>query len=51
MKKIEFEKFKFDLYMIRPKIKAPEIDDLDKIKFEDILEGSVEIGEKVKYRF
>jgi hypothetical protein len=35
--------------MIRPEIKAPEIDDLDKIRFENILEGNVEIGEKVKY--
>jgi hypothetical protein len=36
--------------MIREEIKAPEVDELDKVKFEEILEGNVEVGEKVKYR-
>jgi hypothetical protein len=40
----------FDDYaLIRQEIKAPEIDELDKVRFEKILEGSVEVGKKVKY--
>jgi hypothetical protein len=35
--------------MIRPEIKAPEIDELDKIKSKDVLDGEVLIGKKVKY--
>jgi hypothetical protein len=35
--------------MIRPEIKAPEIDDLDKVSFENILNWDLEIGGVVKY--
>jgi hypothetical protein len=36
--------------LIRSEIKAPEIDDLDKVRFKDILEWNIEIGNKVKYK-
>jgi hypothetical protein len=36
--------------MIREEIKAPEIDELDKVSFENILGGNVEVGEKVRYK-
>lgn len=37
---------------IRPEIKAPEIDDLDKINFEDLIWVEfINIGDKVKYNY
>jgi hypothetical protein len=39
-----------DYVLVRPEIKAPEIDELDEVRFENILEGSVGGGEKVKYK-
>jgi hypothetical protein len=34
---------------IREEIKAPEIDELDKISFENVLEWDIKIWKKVKY--
>ncbi len=38
-----------DFLVIRPEIKAPEVDFYDEVEYKKIISGNVEIGEKVEY--
>ncbi|MDD5213208.1 MAG: MiaB/RimO family radical SAM methylthiotransferase [Candidatus Gracilibacteria bacterium] len=39
-----------DKIIVRPEIKAPEIDDYDEINFSQVIDGDIDIGEKIIYK-